>query len=251
DGHLQWVSATTITPAFFLPSIPAADITTPLTLGSLFDNLVHKDGSKYTQKVSLALANAGLTTALGTSLGNAYVGFYDGTGGNALYAISGTTNEISSTIYIYDPAANTTPHMVPWWKYGAGGTTITGMNYTGFDCGWGTAKNLYAITGLANATPASTTLVIKPKTSGVKKMALVAYNALAGVTVVATMNYIRLGSDTTTTFSSANTTTAVPGATTFTASAIGYVLPVQANQDITIKYTAQGGRGGAILVFED
>ncbi|HEY3418916.1 MAG TPA: H-X9-DG-CTERM domain-containing protein [Armatimonadota bacterium] len=261
DGHVQWLSSSAIGPAIFVPSIPTNYLSTPMKLGSLFDNIVQcTGGTKYTQNVRTMLEAAGMANATGTSLGNSYIHFYDANGSISYgIAVNGAAaTEISPLYNAYDPTTVKSPHAVPWWQIGPGGSTITGFNYQGFACGWG-AKNLYPITGLSNATAISTTLIIKPTAgaSGVKKMALVAYNGNAAATVVATMNYIRLGSDTTTTFTSGHTTTAATpsGGTDFVASAIGFVVPVQENQNIAIKYTAQASgavtRGGAFLVFED
>ncbi|MHB9024482.1 MAG: H-X9-DG-CTERM domain-containing protein [Armatimonadota bacterium] len=259
DGHIQWITSTEVIPSLFLPSVPTNYMSTAMKLGALFDNIVHYSGSVYTSNVRVALASAGLTNAVGTALGNTYVHFYD-TNGSISYQIGANgagPGEISPIYYNYDPSTTMTPHIVPWWKIGAGGTTITGFNYQGFCCGWGT-RSVYPITGLSNATAQSTTLVIKPtaNATGTKKMALVAYNWNATAKVVATMNYIRLGSDTTTTYSGVTTTAATPGGSgPYVASAIGFAFPVKADENITIKYTAQasGGvtRGGAFLVFED
>ncbi|MHB9025480.1 MAG: H-X9-DG-CTERM domain-containing protein, partial [Armatimonadota bacterium] len=199
DGHVQWMGAAQIVPTIFLPSVPTKALTQTMKLGAVFDNVVHGIGSVYNQNVRLALANAGLKNAVAasSSLGNGYVCFYDDIGSVSYQmGVNGAgPNEISPTLNTYDPTTATTPHAIPWWQLGAGGTQVTGFAYNSFCCGWG-AKQVSPITGCSNTTAVSTTIVIKPTVSGVKKVALVAYNWHAVAQVLGTMNYIRLGSDT-------------------------------------------------------
>jgi hypothetical protein len=70
------------------------------------------------------------------------------------------------------------------------------------------------------------------------------------------MNYIRLGNDTTSTFTSSNAAKAAsPPSGGFVGSAIGFAIPVVTGQPIALKFTTQASgavaRGGAFLVFED